>query len=342
MSEAKGYVWGPINAEDLAPVPASKWIVTSGMTGVSAAQGRLYAVDAGDHSCNEIFPYLASYALDADRFGSHAPLEPLRFEPHGIDIALRPDGIGELFVVNHGWRESVEVFEVVVEGTARPTLRWIGAAMLPGSAVGNDVAAVDGGGFVVSVNVIRGDGMEQGMARAEAGDETGGVLEWSPGAGWSELPGTGINSANGVAVSKDGHWVYIGGWHSRCIKKARRGGSLPESSVVGTDILTDNLTWTSDGRLLAAGACDTTAEEFITGHFGPEPRLSFPSRVLLVDPDTLAMETVVAYGPETFGAATTGLQVGDEIWVGAARDQGLARFPYLPAAGTVPRGDASA
>jgi hypothetical protein len=47
-----------------------------------------------------------------------------------------------------------------------------------------------------------------------------------------------------------------------------------------------------------------------------------------VDPDSLGTETVVAYGPETFGAATTGLQVGDEIWVGAARDQGLARFPY--------------
>jgi hypothetical protein len=341
VSEAKGYVWGPINAEDLAPVPATSWVVTSGMTGVSAAQGRLYAVDRRDHSCNEIFPYLASYALDEERFGSMAPLDPLRVEPHGIDVAARPDGVTELYVVNHGWRESVEVFEIDVAG-ARPTLRWIGAAVLPASAVGNDVAAVDGGGFVVSVNVLHGDGLEHGLARAEAGDETGGVFEWSPEHGWADLPGTAINSANGVAVSKDGHWVYIGGWHSRCIKKARRGAAPAESSVVGTDILTDNLTWTADGRLLAAGACDTTAEEFIAGHFGPEPRLAFPSRVLRVDPDSLAVETVVAYGPETFGAATTGLQVGDEIWVGAARDQGLARFAYDPAPGSGPSGAVTA
>ena len=45
-----------------------------------------------------------------------------------------------------------------------------------------------------------------------------------------------------------------------------------------------------------------------------------------VDPDTLAAETLIDYGPDTFGAATTALQVGREIWVGTARDQGMARF----------------
>jgi hypothetical protein len=326
MTTAKGYVWGPINAEDLAPVPGGEWLITSGMIGVSAPQGRLYAVDTRDGSCNEIFPYLASYVLDEERFGSQAVLEPLRFEPHGIDVAARADGVSELYVVNHGWRESVEVFEVVFEGL-RPTLRWIGAAELPDSVVGNDVAAVGDGGFVVSFNRLLDGPIEDAIARAEAGEETGGVFEWSPTKGWSLVPGSGINSANGVAVSQDGRWVYIGGWQSRCIKKVSRGGSAVESHVVDTEILTDNVTWTSDGRLLAAGAFDTTAQEFIAGHFGPDARLLFPSRVIRVDPDSLAIETVVEYGPETFGAATTGLQLGDEIWVGAARDHGLARFP---------------
>jgi sugar lactone lactonase YvrE len=184
-----------------------------------------------------------------------------------------------------------------------------------------------GGGFVVSINVYQQDGTHS----PEAGQETGGVFEWSPTDGWSTLPGAQINSANGVAVSSDGRWVYIGGWHSQCIKRVGRGRSVVEADVIDTGLLTDNLTWTSDGWLLAAGAFNTTAEEFIAGHFGQEPRLAFPSRVLRVDPDSLAIETVVEYGPATFGAATTGLQVGDEIWVGAARDQGLARFHYRPA-----------
>ena len=40
-----GRVWGPINAEDLALVPDSDWVITSGMTGPGAPQGRLYAID---------------------------------------------------------------------------------------------------------------------------------------------------------------------------------------------------------------------------------------------------------------------------------------------------------
>ena len=224
MSEAKGYVWGPINAEDLAPVPASRWVVTSGMTGVSAAQGRLYAVDVRDHSCNEIFPYLTSYVLDEERFGSLAPLDPLRIEPHGIDVVARPDGVGELYVVNHGWRESVEVFEIDVQG-ARPTLRWIGAAVLP-SVSGRQRCGRRRRRW------IRGEHQRAAPRRARStaspvprsATRPAGSSNGHPGAGWSDLPGTAINSANGVAVSGDGHWVYIGGWHSRCIEEgpARR------------------------------------------------------------------------------------------------------------------------
>ena len=58
------------------------------------------------------------------------------------------------------------------------------------------------------------------------------------------------------------------------------------------------------------------------------PRLGIPSRVIGIDPETLADGTLVDYGPDTFGAATTALQVGREIWVGTARDQGLARFRF--------------
>jgi sugar lactone lactonase YvrE len=331
VSQAEGYVWGPINAEDLMGLPESQWVITSGMTGVTASQGRLYAVDSTDFSCSEVFPYVASYSLDERRFGHLTAPDPLRFEPHGIDVVRLPDGVIELYVVNHGGRESVEVFQVSIE-SRRPSLQWVGAAELPALTFGNDVAALGDGGFVVSFNRLP-DPAQEGRTPAEPAGETGGVLEWSPVDGWSILPGAGIYSANGIAVSGDGAWVYLAGWHSQCIKKVRRGGSAVESRTVDTEILTDNLTWTSDGRLLAAGAFNTTPDEFIAGHFSSEPRLLFPSRVLRVDPESLAIETLIEYGPETFGAATTGLHVKDQIWVGAARDQGLARFAYPAAAG---------
>jgi hypothetical protein len=322
-----GYISGPVNAEDLAVAPGGEWVLTSGMTGPTAPLGRLYAVSVADGACSEIFPYRAISALNTERFIDQPGLNPLKFRPHGIDVTLRPDGRTELYVVNHGGNESVEVFEVDLD--ARPTLKWIGGVRLPGSAVGHDVAAVDDGFVVSTVGDPQGR-IEVSVESAMAGDDTGGVLEWSPKRGWVELPGTQTNTANGVAVSPDGAWVYIGGWNSRCLKKVRRGSCDPDPVVAKVDIMVDNLTWSASGRLLAAGTYGTSMQDFLAGHFSTNPRLGIPSRVLSVDPETLATEELIDYGPDTFGAATTALQVGREVWVGTARDQGLARFRFPP------------
>lgn len=321
-----GYIAGPINAEDLAVAPGGEWVLTSGMTGPTAPLGRLYAVRVEDGACNEIFPYRATRALEFQRFGAQPDLNPLKFRPHGVDVTLRPDGRTELYVVNHGGSESVEVFEVHLDGP-RPSLRWLGGVKLPGSAVGNDVAATEDG-FVVSATGDPEGRSEINVELAISGADTGGVLEWSAAGSWCALPGTQINTANGVAVSPDGEWVYIGGWNSRCIRKVRRGGATLDTRTVAVSIMVDNLTWSASGRLLAAGTYGTSMQDFLAGHFGPNPRLGIPSRVLAVDPETLAAEDLVDYGPDTFGAATTALQVGREIWVGTARDQGLARFRF--------------
>lgn len=321
-----GYIAGPVNAEDLVVAPGGEWVLTSGMTGPTAPLGRLYAVSVSNGACNEIFPYRATSALDTERFAQQPDLNPLKFRPHGIDVGLRPDGRAELYVVNHGGFESVEVFDVDLDED-RPVLKWIGGVRLPGSAVGNDVAAV-GDGFVVSTTGDPKGLAEVSVEEAMAGADTGGVLEWSPRTGWITLPGTQINTANGVAVSPDGQWVYIGGWNSRCLRKVRRNGAEPDTVTVPVEIMVDNLTWSASGRLLAAGTYGTSMQDFLAGHFSPNPRLGIPSRVISVNPETLEAERLIDYGPDTFGAATTALQVGREIWVGTARDQGLARFRF--------------
>jgi hypothetical protein len=321
-----GYISGPVNAEDLAVAPGGEWVLTSGMTGPTAPLGRLYAVSVASGACNEIFPYRATSALDSERFVQQPDLNPLKFRPHGIDVGLRPDGRVELYVVNHGGNESVEVFDVDLD-ESRPALKWIGGVRLPGTAVGNDVAAVDDG-FVVSTTGDPDGRTEVSVEEAMAGADTGGVLEWSPAQGWATLPGTQINTANGVAVSPDGQWLYIGGWNSRCLRKVRRGSDDADATTVSLDIMVDNLTWSASGMLLAAGTYGTSMQDFLAGHFSANPRLGIPSRVISIDPDTLETERLVDYGPDTFGAATTALQVGREIWVGTARDQGLARFRF--------------
>ena len=320
----KSYVWGPINAEDLVDLPGTRWIITSGMTGPGSPHGRLYAVDREDASCNEIFPYLLTHELDAARFGAQKPLVAEALKPHGIDVKIRHDGVAELFVVNHGARESVEVFEILLDAP-RPRLRWIGGAALPDSAVGNDVAAVAGGGFVVST--MDGQG-QASISDGSAEPNTGGVLEWSPTGGWSLLPGTQIYVANGVAVSPDGEWVFIGGWGACTIRKVRRGVAVPEAVTVPAPIRVDNLTWSASGVLLAAGAFDTPIQAFAAAHISGEAKHAFPTRLIRIDPDSLVIDVLVEYSSEAFGVGTTALHVGDEIWVGSAHDQGLARFNF--------------
>jgi len=320
-------IWGPVNAEDLAPVPGTDWVITSGMTGPSAPIGRIYAIDARDGSSSEICPYRLGIALDEARFGPQPTLDPLVFQPHGIDVTTRADGKAELLVVNHGGRESVEYFEIDVAG-ARPMLRWIGGVELPGTTVGNDVAALPGGGFVVSTTGDAAGRFAMTLEMGMSGVDTGGVMEWSPAGDWREISGSQINTANGVAASADGEWVFVAGFATREIRKLRRLGKDPQAVTIVTEILVDNLTWTSDGALLAAGPHSTTMAEVVEHHFSDNPKLALSSRIIRIDPTTMAVETVVEVAAEDFGSACTGLHVGDEIWVGAARDEGVARYPY--------------
>ena len=67
----------------------------------------------------------------------------------------------------------------------------------------------------------------------------------------------------------------------------------PETTTVGLDMMVDNITWSASGRLLAARTYGTSMQAFLAGHLGPNPRLGIPSRVIGIDPETLAAETLL-------------------------------------------------
>ncbi|HEX7856165.1 MAG TPA: hypothetical protein VF503_20990 [Sphingobium sp.] len=306
-------------------MPGTDWIITSGMIGAGSPCGRLFAVHRDDHSCSEISPYFLEFALDQARFGEQADLDPYNLAPHGIDVITRADGVLELYVVNHGGRESIEVFEILLHDR-RPRLRWIGGVEFPGTAIGNDVAAVPGGGFVTTTTGHIDGSSPASRAELLSKVDTGGVLEWSRVDGWKLLPGTQMSVANGVALSKDGLWLYVTGTNSRNIKRVQRGPIDPEIHSVEIDILPDNLTWTASGQLLVAGTYGVDLLEFMAAHFGANPNMFLPSRILHIDPHSLEAFTAIEYTEPVYGAATVALEVGEQIWVGAARDQGIACF----------------
>jgi len=324
--ELEGIIHGPINAEDLALVPGTPWVVTSGMRGPTAPQAHLYAIDRRDGSASELYPYKAGVDHDTATYDAALEaLDPADFEPHGIDVGPGPGGGLHVHVVHHGVRESVEVFRLDLDGD-RPTLTWVGAVALPDGCWGNDVAVRPDGGFLVTSTADISEGLEAGFAASLGGAPTGKVVEWSPADGWRDVAGSQMNSTNGIAVSADGDRVFIAGWNPRTLVRVTRGEGEPTVDTVALDLMPDNLTWTAGGRLLAAGPADTTIEQFTAQFYGADPECRFPTAIVEIDPDTLAVTTLVAYGAERWGPGTTALEVGDEIWVGSMRFAGVARF----------------
>ena len=121
------FVCGPVSPEDLAAVPDSPWVVVSSMTD----DGRLYATDARDHTSRPIFPLDTSAPRhDTALYGACPGPDTSGFRPHGLGLRPGDDGVHTLYVVRHGARESVEVFEIDARGEA-PAATWVGCAVAP-------------------------------------------------------------------------------------------------------------------------------------------------------------------------------------------------------------------
>ena len=128
--------------------------------------------------------------------------------------------------------------------------------------------------------------------------------------GWMVIPGTEAPGPNGLEISKDGKWLFVGVWGSGAVTRLSRGQTPAKKDSVVLGFRVDNLRWAPDGTILAAGQGDKT------------------SHVAKVNPDTLTFEEVVRY-PDTdvFRSGTGAVQIGNEIWVGTVASDRIARIP---------------
>lgn len=301
------FVCGPVSPEDLVAVPESPWVIVAGMED----DGYLYATDSRNHRSTVLFP-VSSYGSRPDpAFADCGGPLTGGFRPHGLNLRPGPDGRHTLYVVRHGAREAIEVFELDARG-GRPVLTWTGCAEAPEGVTFNSVAALPGGGFAATHFAL----------------PLGRVWEWGPGAGWAEVPGTETNGPNGIVASPDGRRLYIGGWGTRSLIRVSRGETPVRQDAVEVGFHVDNVRWAPDGSLLAAGHLGDGPES-IFECLGQGRCDAVTSRVARVDPDALTAEEIVRYpSNEHFILGTVGLEVGGEIWVGGiAGSDRIARFP---------------
>jgi hypothetical protein len=236
--------------------------------------------------------------------------------PHGISLGKRSNGAWQLYVVNHGGRQSMEMFELR-RSADRWELVWHGCEISMQEF--NDVAVLKDGGFIAThPTALRAQGDTTDLF---SGKPSGFVSRWSADKGEVELPGTRAGYPNGVLVSADGRYMYFNAWTAKEVHKYDLKAQK-ETGMVKLDFLPDNITWDKK-RMLAAGVkgargdCPAGSGAPCIQGFG----------VAEIDPANMAAKTV--FDSEGKGALISGvsvaLGVGDAIYVGAFQGDRLVR-----------------
>ena len=318
-----GYVCGVKNPEDLVLVPGTPWIVSSGM----ADGAGFYLVDSSTGSAKVL-----SFAAQPDpTFSSCAtPPSPQSLNTHGLSIRASGAGRAKLYVVGHGGREAIEVFDVDAGG-AQPTLTWRGCVPMPEGLAANSVASFADGSIVATVLFMPGTTFADAIV---ARKPTGAVFGWSPGdVGFKLIEGTQLPANNGIEVSADGREIYVVSSglqtivafsHSNPARQLRTTRPLPFTP--------DNVHLAADGRLLTAGMANDVPE--CGGPPGPQHDLTKlaacprPTIAMAIDPTTMR-DTVIATtkADPKFSNATMVLTTAGQAWIGTFSGDKIARTP---------------
>ena len=300
------FVCGPISPEDLALVPDTPWVMVASWED----DGYLSAADRRDASTVRLFPTAMSQERhDTATYVDCPGMVTDGFRAHGISLRPGDGGTHDLYVVRHGAREAVEVFEVDARG-ATPSLTWTGCAVAPEGLGLNAVVALPDGGF------------------AATSPRTGDIWEWHSGPGWTRVPGSEDIGPNGLEVSADGRWFLVAGYASQSVIKLSRGQTPVSQDRVEVGFNIDNVHWAPDGTLLAAGHTAPTRTR-VGECIARRTCEGIVSLVARVDTEAMTSEEIFRYPTNDWMIlGTSAIEVGDELWVGqVAGGTRIARVP---------------
>ena len=306
------FVCGQQAPEDLVVLPGSQWVVASSFGG----SGGVYLIRVSDKTSTVAYPGATPRErLDAKTYAT-CPGPPdaaakAKFQTHGLNLQAGANSVHRLYVVAHGSRESVEVFEVDARPSP-PALTWIGCAVAPDPIGLNSVRGLPDGGFVATNFLARGGADPSRMKAMQSGEKNGELWEWHTASGWQKVPGSEAAGANGLEISNDGRLFYVAAWGSQSFFRLSRGQAEVKRDEVPLGFRVDNIRWASDGSILAAGQ-------------GGTPGASI---VVKINPETLAVREVVRHpNSDVFSAGTVAVEVGNQFWVGSFRGDRIAVFP---------------
>jgi sugar lactone lactonase YvrE len=306
------FICGPVGSEDIAAVPASRWLVTSGLD--LGEGGHLYLIDRKARRSR-----MLPFAIGPTSPGCPGPPDPAKMSTDGLTLRSGPGGRHTLYVANHGDRRAIEMFRIDARREV-PTATWTGCAPMPTGTLPNAVAALPGGRLIVTSLHDPDDASAwERMARQEP---TGSVWEWRPGAGFRRLDIGPISGANGVEASPDGRTLYVSAWSAS--KLVAVDLETLHRREIPLDFLPDNIKRGPGGSLIVAGQRTSVAS--IAACKGP--RCPQDWTIVRVDPGTGRVTPLVArHGDGLIDYACTGLRIGGTLYITARGDKRIGAIP---------------
>jgi hypothetical protein len=311
-SEGVEFICGIKNPEDLVMVPGTRWIIASGM----ANGAGLSLIDTGADNWTGLRPQARH---DAASFpGCSTAPAAAALDTHGLNLRARDRGHSTLYVVGHGGREAIEVFDVDATGE-RPSVTWRGCVPMPAGLAANSVASFADGSLVATVLIMPGKTFADSVAKRP----TGAVYEWSPGKpGFTLIKGSELPGNNGIEVSKDGREIFVVSSGLQTIVAMSRSNPTKQlRTTAQLPITPDNLHMGADGRLLTAGMKND--EPACGGTPGPQHDLAQLSTCprgsigIAIDPKTMKTTTLAETSANpSFSNATMVLVDGKRFWLG--------------------------
>ena len=310
------------NAEDMVQIGDTKWILTGNLGDKSWKSGGLYLVDSDSLEWKKADIDFSGDAAD----GYEEICDPELFSSHGIAIKPIEENKYEVYAVNHGGRESVEIFDLTIKD-GEPVIVWKGSVPTPDGMTGNSVAPLSDG-FLVTIPMMENNpGTFLGFL---AGKPTGTVYKWTAQEGFREISGAVLAGNNGIAVSPDEKWAFINGYSSRSVTRISLEDDQADPVTVSLSFLPDNIRYSADGSLLVTGQ-DTNILTVVLLTNGTNIGVS-PSdtAVIKLDPETMEVTEILNLPKfRAFGGGTTAIYVGNDLWISSFRAQ---RIMILPAA----------
>lgn len=321
--------------EDAVVLPNGQFIVSQMGNLMEKSPGNLALFDSETSAVTPLFGQ-GKGSLDApfniaDNSWGSADCEgdPRDFiSPHGISLLKRADQRLQLMVVNHGRRESVEFFEVLIQ-QEHVSLSWRGCVLAPNKEFFNDVVALPDGGFIVSnMYSTRGPtlfGLHFGGYKALLGMNSGYLSEWHPWQAMTIVPGSEGAFPNGLALSRDGRFVFENLYGSDEVRKLdRRSG---EVVGVASVIKPDNTMLDAQGRLLVASQ-KMSVLDLNSCLDKPDESCLLPFEIIQIDPDTMSSKVVFQQEGPPIGVGTVAVAYNNELLIGSFLGDRMILVPY--------------